>query len=87
MQSESSDGVWDVKENAWQEQFERLKKFEKKNGHANVPKANVLYDFIYRQRLDYRHFVRDGKGPFVKQNHRIKLLKDIGVDLDPRGLL
>lgn len=27
------------------------------------------------------------KGPFVKQNHRIKLLEDIGVDLDPLDML
>ena len=27
---------WDIFENDWQEQFERLKKFEKKNGHVRV---------------------------------------------------
>ena len=31
-------------EASWQAQFEVLKKFEEKNGHANVPKANDLYN-------------------------------------------
>ena len=70
-----------------EEQFEKLKKFEKKHGHVNVPKANDLYKFIDKQRTRYKQYVREGKGPFVKQNHRIKLLENIGVDLDPVGLL
>ena len=38
----------------------------------------------YVATIDY---VREKKGAFVKKTHRIKLLEDIGVDLDPKNLL
>lgn len=47
----------------------------------------AIYTFINKQREDYKRFVREGKGPLVQRNHRIKLLEDIGVDLDPLNLL
>jgi len=71
----------------WQKQFQVLKEFEKKNGHVNVPKSNTVYQWMMTQRGSYKKYVRENKGPFVKQNHRIKLLEDIGVDLDPLNIL
>ena len=73
----------------WQEQFQVSKEVKKKrNGHVDVPKSNTeLYQWIKTQRKDYKKCVRKKKGPFVKQNHRIKLLEDIGVDLDPLDML
>ena len=76
---------WDVYENDWQEQFERLKKFEKKNGHVRV--KNDLYRWVENQRRCYRRYILTKKGIFVKYNHRIKLLEDIGIDLDPSNML
>ena len=65
-----------------------MKEFKKKNGHVDVPKSNTeLYKWIKIQRKAYKKYVRKKKGPFVKQNHRIKLLEDIGVDLDPFDIL
>ena len=35
----------------------------------------------------YKRYVRENKGPLVKYNHRIKLMEDIGIDLDPCNVL
>ena len=40
-------GQFDVFENEWQEQFKKLEKFKKKNGHMRVPKRNVLYSDLF----------------------------------------
>ena len=54
---------------------------------VKVPPTHDLYNFILDQRASYKDFVRNKKGSFMKQNHRIKLLEDIGVDLDPYNRL
>ena len=53
----------------------------------NVPAKNSMCTWISVQRVAYKDFVRERKGEFVKYNYRIKLLEDIGIDLDPFNLL
>lgn len=79
---------WDVYEGGWQARFEDLKKFKETNGHVNVKTSKTgLFTWIQTQRGLYKKYVRENKGAFVKHTHRIKLLEDIGVDLDPSNIL
>ena len=83
---------WDIHEASWQTHFESLKKFKEANGHVKVKYCrtglthdshNPLCNWIASQRVECKKYFRENRGSFVKHNHRIKLLENIGIDLDP----
>ena len=50
-------------------------------------RAEVGYSNELVAREEYKKYVRENKGALVKYNHRIELLEDTGIDLDPCNVL
>lgn len=77
---------WDSRDAAWDERFQELQLFYRRNGHCRVPRSNhpTLSVWLKRQRHQCRHFfsgILDGPDNTITAT-RIEKLLELGVDLN-----